>query len=85
VFLSFQNILQLGGDLAKHENKLASVPRFPMLPEAEPRQSFVDQPEFDKLLAALQMEYPPFVLYLYTTGPRSGLQPGGFADWYDSE
>lgn len=58
--------------LAKRENKLASVPHFPMLPEAEARQGFVDQENFDKLFTALPEKYRPFVLYLYTTGPRSG-------------
>lgn len=58
--------------LARKEGKLQIVPHFPMLQEAPPRSGFVDDHDFKKLLKALPARLQPFVLFLYTTGCRTG-------------
>jgi integrase len=57
---------------ARKEGKLQTVPHFPMLQEAPPRSGFVGARDFKKLLAALPPCLRPFVLFLYTTGCRTG-------------
>ena len=58
--------------LARKEGKLPAIPHFPMLQEAPPRDGFVDDAAFKKLLAALPARLRPFTLFLYTTGCRTG-------------
>jgi integrase len=58
--------------LARKEGKLQVLPHFPMLQEAAPRDGFVDDKPFKKLIAALPARLRPFVLFLYTTGCRTG-------------
>jgi integrase len=48
------------------------VPYFPLLKEAAPRQGFVEHEQFKKLFAELPERLRAFVLFLYTTGCRSG-------------
>jgi integrase len=58
--------------LARKEGKLHVLPHFAMLQEAAPRDGFVDDVAFKKLLSALPARLQPFVLFLYTTGCRIG-------------
>ncbi len=58
--------------LARKEGRLQVIPHFPMLQEAAPRDGFVDDNQFKKLLAALPARLRPFILFLYTTGCRTG-------------
>lgn len=58
--------------LARKEDKLQRIPHFPMLEESAPRNGFVNDNQFKKLLVALPVRLRPFVLFLYTTGCRTG-------------
>jgi len=49
-----------------------SVPYFPLLKESAPRQGFVEHENFKKLFAELPERLRAFVLFLYTTGCRTG-------------
>ncbi len=57
---------------ARKEDQSVSVPHFDFLAEAEPRQGFVEQEDFAKLFATLPERLRTFVLFLYTTGCRTG-------------
>ena len=59
-------------NLARQENKLQVLPYFPMLAEGRPRQGFVEDQEFAKLLRALPPRLQPLILFLYRTGCRLG-------------
>jgi integrase len=58
--------------LARQENKLQTLPHFPLLSEGRPRQGFVEDVQFAKLLAALPPRLRPLILFLYRTGCRLG-------------
>lgn len=57
---------------ARREDPSVFVPHFPVLDEPEPRQGFLQDDDFLKLLAALPERLRTFVLLLYTTGVRTG-------------
>ena len=57
--------------LSARETNL-SVPYFPLLKESAPRQGFVEHDKFKKLFAELPERLRAFVLFLYTTGCRTG-------------
>jgi len=57
--------------LSARETNL-SVPYFPLLKESAPRQGFVEHENFKKLFAELSERLRAFVLFLYTTGCRTG-------------
>jgi integrase len=59
-------------NLARQENKVQQVPYFPLLAEGRPRQGFVEDAQFAKLLAALPARLQPLILFLYRTGCRLG-------------
>jgi len=59
-------------NLARKENRLQLIPHFPMLKERAPRDGFIEDAQFVDLLAALPRHLQPFVLFLYTTGCRTG-------------
>jgi integrase len=59
-------------NLARQENKLTTLPYFPMLAEGRPRQGFLDDTAFAKLFAALPARLRPLILFLYRTGCRLG-------------
>src|SRR5260370_16074782 len=48
------------------------VPYFPLLKESAPRRGFVEHENFKKLFAELPARLRAFVLFLYTTGCRTG-------------
>lgn len=53
--------------------ELSVVPSFPMLSEVgNARQGFVEQTEFDKILAEMPENLRPLTLFLYETGSRFG-------------
>jgi len=58
--------------LAVQENRIPKCPHFPLLKEAEPRQGFLEHDKFAKLYAELPERLRAFVLFLYTTGCRTG-------------
>ncbi len=59
-------------NLAKRERWIQVIPFVPMLPENEPRQGFLERPEFEQLRAALPQKFHALVTFLYTTGCRIG-------------
>lgn len=58
--------------LLKRSNSALNVPYFPRLKEAKPRQGFIEHENFAKLFAELPERLHSFVIFLYTTGCRSG-------------
>lgn len=57
---------------ARKEDPSVTVPHFPLLEEAEPRQGFIEDDDFAKLFLALPERLRTFVLLLYTCGVRTG-------------
>lgn len=58
--------------LAAQENPSIRSPHFPLLEEPKPRQGFIDEKQFLKLYEELKPSLRPFVVFLYTTGCRTG-------------
>jgi integrase len=58
--------------LARQENKLQTLPYFPMLAEGRPREGFIEDDAFAKLLAWSPPRLQPLLLFLYRTGCRLG-------------
>jgi integrase len=58
--------------LAEHENRVSIVPYFPMQKESEPREGFLERPEFEKLRAEMPEHLHPGLTFCYETGCRTG-------------
>jgi hypothetical protein len=58
--------------LAQAEGKISSMPYFKMQPESEPREGFVERPDFEKLRAAMPTRLHPALTFCYETGCRTG-------------
>jgi len=58
--------------LAEREGKVSSVPYFPMHKESEPREGFVERPEFEKLRAEMPEHLHPALTFCYEAGCRTG-------------
>jgi integrase len=58
--------------LAQREGKVSSTPYFPMQQESEPREGFVERPEFEKLRQAMPAGLHPALTFCYETGCRTG-------------
>jgi hypothetical protein len=58
--------------LAQREGKLSVVPYFPMEQESEPREGFLERPEFEKLRAEMPESLHPTLLFAYEVGCRTG-------------
>src|SRR5215471_8402646 len=58
--------------LAQREGKVANIPYFPMSKESEPREGFVERPEFEKLRAEMPVSLHPALTFCYETGCRTG-------------
>lgn len=58
--------------MARQENKITTLPYFPMLAEGRPRQGFIEDAAFAKLLTWSPYRLQPLLLFLYRTGCRLG-------------
>ncbi len=58
--------------LAERESKVSNVPYFPMQKEAEPREGFLERPEFEKLRAKMSEHLCTALTFCYETGCRTG-------------
>jgi integrase len=58
--------------LARKQERLGRVPVFPMLPENNARQGFVDPAAFDKIAAVLPHDLAQAARFAYATGWRKG-------------
>ena len=58
--------------LAEREGKVSNVPYFPMQKESEPREGFLERPEFEKLRAEMPEHLHPALTLCYETGCRTG-------------
>ncbi len=67
--------------LARRENKVWTVPHFPMDAESVPRQGFLTPERFAKLRKAMPKILQPALVFLYTTGCRFGVVSEIQWDW----
>jgi integrase len=58
--------------LAEREGKVSKVPYFPMQKESEPREGFLERPEFENLRAEMAEHLHPALTFCYETGCRTG-------------
>ena len=58
--------------LAEREGKVSHVPYFPMQKESEPREGFLERPEFERLRAEMSEHLHPAMTFCYETGCRTG-------------
>jgi hypothetical protein len=58
--------------LAQREGKVSTIPYFPMEQESEPRDGFLERPEFEKLRAEMPENLHPSLLLAYEVGCRTG-------------
>src|SRR5438105_12794234 len=58
--------------LAQREGKVKNVPYFPMSKESDPREGFVERPEFEKLRAEMPVNLHAALTFCYETGCRTG-------------
>ena len=58
--------------LARREGKVTNVPYFPMSKESDPREGFVERPEFEKLRAEMPVNLHAALTFCYETGCRTG-------------
>jgi integrase len=64
--------LEVAFNLAVKENKIKSVPYFPMPQDSEPAGTYLPPEAFKKLLEKLPDNLQPFFTFLYYTGCRLG-------------
>lgn len=65
-------VLQRAFNLGRIGGEVETVPYFPKLKEATPRQGFFEEAQLERVLACLPEAYRPFVRFLYLTGWRVG-------------
>ncbi len=58
--------------LAQRQGKVANVPYFPMERESEPREGFLERPDFERLRGAMPQHLHPALTFCYETGCRTG-------------
>ncbi len=58
--------------LAQQQGKVSNVPYFPMQRESEPREGFVERPDFERLRAEMPEHLHPALTFCYETGCRTG-------------
>ncbi|PYT68368.1 MAG: hypothetical protein DMG40_00095 [Acidobacteria bacterium] len=58
--------------LAQREGKVKNIPYFPMSKESDPREGFVERPEFEKLRAEMPVNLHAALTFCYETGCRTG-------------
>lgn len=58
--------------LAQREGKVSTIPYFPMEQESEPRDGFLERPEFEKLRAEMPKNLHPSLLLAYEVGCCTG-------------
>ncbi len=58
--------------LSQREGRIQNVPYFPMQRESEPREGFVERPDFEKLRNTLPETLHAVVTFMYETGCRTG-------------
>lgn len=58
--------------LAQREGKVTCIPYFPMSKESDPREGFVERPEFEKLRGEMPVNLHAALTFCYETGCRMG-------------
>lgn len=58
--------------LAQREGKVTYILYFPMSKESDPREGFVERPEFEKLRAEMPVNLQAALTFCYETGCRTG-------------
>lgn len=67
--------------LAERESKVSHVPYFPMQQESEPREGFLERPEFEKLRIEMPRHLRPALTFCYETGCRTGAMSNVIWPW----
>lgn len=65
-------VLRMAFRLAHRQDRLSRLPHFPMLPEENVRQGFVELATFDKVATALPCDLADAARFAYLTGWRRG-------------
>jgi len=69
--------------LAERQGKVSHVPYFPMQRESEPREGFLERPEFERLRSAMPEHLHPSLTFCYENGCRTGAMRKILWPWVD--
>jgi integrase len=72
-------------NLAVAERMIQSAPKVPMQKENEPRQGFVERPQFEQIRATMPEHLRPYLTFSYETGCRPGATKKIVWPWVDLE
>jgi integrase len=71
--------------LAHREGKVSAIPYFPMSQESEPREGFVERPDFERLRSEMPVALRPALTFCYETGCRTGAMKRIVWPWVNLE
>jgi len=69
--------------LAERQGKVSHIPYFPMQRESEPRQGFLERPDFERLRGAMPEHLHTGLTFCYENGCRTGAMQKILWPWVD--
>ena len=71
--------------LAQQQGRVSNVPYFPMQRESEPREGFVERPDFEYLRGEMPQHLRPALTFCYENGCRTGAMSKIIWSWVNLE